>query len=233
LTVRGAAHKGKFSTAGVDSTELGRILRDLARFNGAMLGHWPVLQWLGRAIKDVPVEQSLTFVDIGCGYGDLLRAVRGWVRKRGRAMKLIGIDLSPQVIDIARDATDAADDIEYQAADVFEFKPTVPIDFVTNSLLTHHLTDEMIMCFFALDGGFGPTWLGHLRPAAKPGAFLFYSARRLAAANPSGCGHDGRISVARSLTRAEWEMLIARAGISRGAVQLRCFMFRFAIGRLK
>ena len=145
--MRGAAHKGKFSTAGVDSTELGRILRDLARFNGAMLGHWPVLQWLGRAIKDVPVEQSLTFVDIGCGYGDLLRAVRGWVRKRGRAMKLIGIDLSPQVIDIARDATDAADDIEYQAADVFEFKPTVPIDFVTNSLLTHHLTDEMIMCF--------------------------------------------------------------------------------------
>ena len=54
-------------------------------------------------------------LDIGCGYGDLLRAVRRWARKRGRTMKLIGIDLSPQVIDIARGATDAADDIEYHA----------------------------------------------------------------------------------------------------------------------
>ena len=45
--------------------------------------------------------------------------------------------------------------------------------------------------------------------------------------------YDGRISVARSLTRAEWEARLAAAGIPRSAVDLRWFMFRFAIGRLK
>ena len=45
--------------------------------------------------------------------------------------------------------------------------------------------------------------------------------------------YDGRISVARSLTRAEWESAIAAAGIPRDAVDLRWFMFRFVIGRLK
>jgi hypothetical protein len=45
--------------------------------------------------------------------------------------------------------------------------------------------------------------------------------------------HDGRISVARSLTRKEWEARIAEAGIPRSLVDLRWFMFRFVIGRLR
>jgi hypothetical protein len=45
--------------------------------------------------------------------------------------------------------------------------------------------------------------------------------------------YDGRISVARSLTKREWMERIAAAGIARRAVDLRWFMFRFAIGRLK
>ena len=60
----------------VDSAELARILADLARFNGAMLGHWPLLHWLARVVKDTPAGEPLTLLDIGCGYGDLLRAAR-------------------------------------------------------------------------------------------------------------------------------------------------------------
>jgi hypothetical protein len=60
----------------VDTAELAKILADLARFNRAMLGHRPVLQWLDRATRKRPAARTLTLVDIGCGYGDLLRAVR-------------------------------------------------------------------------------------------------------------------------------------------------------------
>jgi hypothetical protein len=45
--------------------------------------------------------------------------------------------------------------------------------------------------------------------------------------------HDGRISVARSLTRAEWEQRIASAGLASNAVQVRWFLYRFVIGRLR
>ena len=34
-------------------------------------------------------------------------------------------------------------------------------------------------------------------------------------------------------TRAEWQARIAEAGLGLGVVDLRWFMFRFAIGRLK
>jgi hypothetical protein len=45
--------------------------------------------------------------------------------------------------------------------------------------------------------------------------------------------HDGRISVARSLTRSEWQDLIAKAGLSAGVVKIRWFMYRFTIERLQ
>jgi hypothetical protein len=45
--------------------------------------------------------------------------------------------------------------------------------------------------------------------------------------------YDGRVSVARSLTRREWQARLMDAGIPRKVVDLRWFMFRFAIGRLK
>jgi hypothetical protein len=45
--------------------------------------------------------------------------------------------------------------------------------------------------------------------------------------------HDGRISVARSLTRMEWLARTGEAGVARDAVRLRWFLFRFAIGRLR
>jgi SAM-dependent methyltransferase len=217
----------------VESAELARILRDLARFNGAMMGHWPVLRWLDRATKNVPVEQPLTFVDFGCGYGDLLRAVRRWARKRGRAMKLIGIDLSPQVVDIARGATDAADDIEYRAADIFDFKPESPIDFVATSLVTHHLTDEMIVRFLRwADASTRRGWVIYdLQRSRLP--FYFIALAGLLLWLHPVVVYDGRVSVARSLTRAEWEGLIAKAGLARDAVRLRWFLFRFVIGRLR
>jgi hypothetical protein len=44
--------------------------------------------------------------------------------------------------------------------------------------------------------------------------------------------HDGRISVARSLTRGEWNERLAAAGIARDTVKLRWYLFRFVIERL-
>jgi len=90
--------------ADVNPADLKLVLRDLARFNGAMLGHWPVIAWLRRALRDAPKDRPLTIVDVGCGYGDLLRAIRRWSRKRGLAVRLIGVDLNHETIAIARDA---------------------------------------------------------------------------------------------------------------------------------
>ncbi len=217
----------------IDAAELAKILADLARFNGAMMGHWPVLQWLNRATKNIPLEQPLTLLDIGCGYGDLLRAVRRWAQKRGRTMRLIGIDLSPQVIEIARNTTDAAGDIEYHAADIFNFAPSGPIDFATTSLVTHHLSDDMIVRFLRwMEAHARIGWVIYDLQRSRVPFYFIALAGVLLRLHPV-VTYDGRISVARSLTRGEWERTIAQAGIPSHAIDLRWFMFRFAIGRLK
>ncbi len=217
----------------IPAVELEPILRDLARFNGLMQGHRPVLRWLDRATRHLPADKPLTLLDIGCGYGDLLRAIRGWAKKRGRLFKLIGIDLSAQVVDVARAATPNDDGIGYHAVNVFNFEPTTPVDFVVTSLVTHHLSDEMI-----------PHFLRVMEQIARRG-WVIYDLQRsimpfyfIALAGPvlrlhPVVVHDGRVSVARSLTRPEWEACIAAAGIPAATVDLRWFMFRFVIGRLK
>ena len=217
----------------VETGDLAKILADLARFNGAMLGHWPVLRWLDRAVQNIPADRPLTLLDIGCGYGDLLRAVRRWARKRGRSMTLIGIDLSPQVIDIARGATDASDDIVYHAADIFNFAPATPLDFVTTSLVAHHLSDEMIVRFLRWMETYARRgWVIYDLQRSRVPFYFIALAGALLRLHPV-VTYDGRISVARSLTRGEWRQRIADAGIPAEAVDLRWFMFRFAIGRLK
>jgi 2-polyprenyl-3-methyl-5-hydroxy-6-metoxy-1,4-benzoquinol methylase len=217
----------------VSTADLTDILRDLARFNGVMQGHRPVLQWLDRAAKNIPREQPLTLLDIGCGYGDLLRAIRDWARRRGRPLRLIGIDLSRQVIEVARSVTPVTDDIDYHAADIFAFTPSVPIDFVVTSLVTHHLPDEMIVRFLRwMEATVARGWMIYdLQRSIVPFYFIAL-AGRLLRLHPV-VTYDGRISVARSLTRREWEARLADASIPRDVTDLRWFMFRFAIGRLK
>jgi SAM-dependent methyltransferase len=184
-------------------------------------------------VEKIPPEQPLTLLDIGCGYGDLLRAIRDWARRRGRTLRLIGIDLSGQVIDVARSVTSMADGIDYQAADIFAFAPLMSIDFVVTSLVTHHLPDEMIVRFLRwMETKAARGWMIYdLQRSIVP--FYFIALAGLLLRLHPVVTYDGRISVARSLTRQEWEARLADAGVPRDIVDLRWFMFRFAIGRLK
>lgn len=219
--------------ADLHPAELERVLRDLARFNGSMLGHRPIMTWLRRATKSAAKDQQLTLVDVGCGYGDLLRAIRRWSRKRGLDMRLIGVDLSRETIRIAQAATKDADAIDYQTADIFDFHPAMPVDFVVSSLLTHHMSDDMIVKFLRwMEKTARKGWLIYdLQRHAVPYHFIGLMGRLMRLHRNVIQG--GRISVTRSLTRTEWNERLDAAGIARGAVALRWFLFRYAIGRLK
>lgn len=133
--------------ANLHPTELKRVLHDLARFNGTMFGRRIMVSWLARAINDAPTATPLTVLDVGCGYGDLLREIRSRAKRRSRALILIGLDISHETIRIARSATDPADEIDYQVSSVFDFEPTAPVDLVVSSIVMNHLSDELIIRF--------------------------------------------------------------------------------------
>jgi SAM-dependent methyltransferase len=217
----------------LNPVDLENVLCDLASFNRTFLGHYPLLRWVARAVGGTDETRRLTLVDVGCGYGDLLRAVRRWSRRRGIDLNLLGVDHNPETIRIARAATDPADCIDFHAINMFELTSTTPVDLIVSSLVTHHLSDREITEFMRL-----------MERAARRGwaicdlqrSRLLYHfvglSSRLARFHPM-VTRDGQISVARSLTRAEWEARIAEAGISPADVSIRWFLFRFLVGRLR
>jgi 2-polyprenyl-3-methyl-5-hydroxy-6-metoxy-1,4-benzoquinol methylase len=219
--------------ADLSPADLERVLRDLATFNQMFLGHYPLLRWLGQAVRAARNDTPLTLVDVGCGYGDLLRAIRRWSRRRNLDLNLLGVDLNPETIRIAQAATDPADRIDFQAVNIFELVSATPIDLMVSSLVTHHLSDHEITEFLRLmertaQRGWAICDLQRSR-------FLYHFiglASRLGRFHPM-ITHDGQLSVARSLTRVEWEQRIAEAGISPADASIRWFLFRFLIGRLR
>jgi SAM-dependent methyltransferase len=217
----------------INPVDLENVLRDLASFNRTFLGHYPLLRWVAQAVRKAPKESPLTLVDVGCGYGDLLRAVRHWSRRRGIDLNLLGVDLNPETIRIARMATDPADRIYFHAINMFELASTTPVDLIVSSLVTHHLSDPEISEFVRLMERVARRgWaICDLQRSRLLYHFVGLSSR-LARFHPM-VTRDGQISVARSLTRAEWEARIAEAGFSPADVSIRWFLFRFLVGRLR
>lgn len=218
-------------TAAPDRSARAAYLEGLARFNAMMLGHRPILAWLKAAARGA--SGPLTLMDVGCGYGDLLRAIRRWSRARGVPLQLIGVDIETDTIAVAQDVTGRDDAIEYLVADVFNLRPAVRIDLVVSSLLAHHLSDERLIAFLRwMEATARRGWLicdleRHPIPYHAIGV-----TGRLASVHPRVI-QDGRVSVTRALARAEWRPAVAAAGLDPETVRISSFLYRMAVSRLK
>ena len=87
--------------------QLRACLRDVARLNRWFLGYRPTLQWLESLILGAE-SRPIHILDVGCGYGDGLRRIERWAHTRGIAVELTGIDINPDAIAIAAEASDLA-----------------------------------------------------------------------------------------------------------------------------
>jgi SAM-dependent methyltransferase len=217
----------------IDSAELKAVLRDLARFNAAFFGHRPILQWLSQVLRPESSGSAPTILDVGCGYGDLLRAIRRWSNKRNLKPTLLGVDLNPETIRIAREVTDQADQIDFTVTDVFDLPPGQRFDIIVSSLVAHHLSDEKLRDFLILlERSSNRGWLIYDLQRSRLLYIFLGVASRLAGLHPM-VTNDGQISVLRSLTRKEWTNRLAAAGIELSNVKIRWFLFRFVIERRK
>jgi SAM-dependent methyltransferase len=215
----------------IPQDELAAVLRDLDRFNGTMLGQWPIVRWVARGIKHVELGHPITVLDVGCGSGALLRAIRHQARRSGRDVSLIGVDLSADTVAIARRETPTEDEIRYIATDVFRYRPDAPVDFIVSGLVAHHLPDARIVDLLRwMDNTATRGWLiSDLHRSAVPYAFIGLVGK-LTRVHPTVI-HDGRISVARSLTRGEWRARIDEAGLA--GVTMRWVLYRWLVSHMK
>jgi SAM-dependent methyltransferase len=220
-------------TERVDLVTFKACLKDLERINRWTGAYRITLGWLER-LRRMHAVRRLSLVDVGSGYGDMLRRIGAWGAAHGVALDLTGIDLNPHATAIAARATPPGPRVRYITADVFELSPALRPDVVISSLFAHHLDDRQLVRFLQwMEASARLGWLIndlHRHPIAYG---IARWAPRLLHMNRL-VRHDAPVSVARSCVRRDWERLLAEAGLAGPptAVSWR-FPFRYAVGRIK
>lgn len=222
--------------ADVSFEEFRSCLADLARVNRVTLTHRPVLNFFDRLLSAgaFPRTRPLRVLDVGSGYGDLLRAVRGWSRRRGVAMSLTGVDLSPWSRRAAIEATPADDDIDWITADAFAYEPVDPPDVIVSSQFTHHLPDPEVERFLRwMEEQATLAWLvNDLHRHPVPYHFFRHFSRL--ANYHHFVRHDGPVSIARSFVKGDWRRALKAAGIESEDATIRWEIpFRLTVERVK
>lgn len=218
--------------ARVDLATFEHCLMDLERINRWSGAYRMTLRWLDRLVM-TRAPRRLVIVDVGSGYGDMLRRIRSWASVRGLDVALMGVDRNPHAAAAATRATPPAAGITYVTADVFELPDDLRPDVVVSALFTHHLDDPALVRF-----------LGWMEDRARLGWLindlhrhpLPYAVGRF---GPALLGmnrlvrHDAAISVARAFTRRDWERLLRAAGLREPTTVTWRFPFRYTVGRIK
>jgi SAM-dependent methyltransferase len=213
-------------------------LLDLAQVNRLTLAYRPTLQFLDSVIRSTPSHQPLQVVDVGCGGGDMLRAIARWAGRRKISVHLTGIDLNPYAARAAREFTapgSAIDDnIQSITGDAFSYAPPQGIDIVLSSLFTHHLSEPEIVHFLAwMESTARRGWfISDL--CREPTPYHFFRLLAKAARWHRFVQHDGPVSFRRAFRESDWERMLTAAGIPPAAVQVaRRFPAKLCVERIK
>ncbi len=213
-----------------DAADYAACLRDLARVNTVTLARRPTLAWLDRAMRRRARRTAISVFDVAYGEGDMLRAVARWARRRHRPVRLGGVDLNPAAAAAAQAASPGLA-LELQTGDVLAAVPVPAPDYIVSSLFTHHLTDAQAVAFLQwMERHAGHGWfVNDLHRHAVPLAGFRLLSRALRWHR--FVQHDGAVSIARAFRRADWQRLLAEAGVP-GEVRW-VFPFRLCVSRLR
>jgi 2-polyprenyl-3-methyl-5-hydroxy-6-metoxy-1,4-benzoquinol methylase len=200
--------------------ELRGCLRDIARLNRWLLAYRPLLSWL-ESLDLIGLGEPVRILDVGCGYGDVLRRIARWAKTRGVPVEVTGIDLNPDTVSIATEMTKKPQPIQWITTDVFAYAPAKPPHLIVSSLFTHHLADGDVGRFLrwmeehAQIGWFVSDLVRHPTP---------YRLFRLLAwgtrLHPF-VRYDGAVSILRSFAPDDWRTLCAKAGLRERDVLVR------------
>ncbi|MDQ7858634.1 MAG: methyltransferase domain-containing protein [Armatimonadota bacterium] len=198
---------------GLEPREFAGLLAAVRRTNRWYGGRTLVLRHLERFAAVIP-GRPLVIVDVATASADIPAAIVRWARTRGLAVRVVALDLHPDILRVARRLTAGLPEVLLVRADAF----ALPLadrsaDVVLNALALHHFSfDEAVRVLREIArvarGGFvvndvlrsWPAYLGALADTWLLGR------NRLAR-------HDGPLSVRRSFTWEEFGALARAADL--------------------
>jgi SAM-dependent methyltransferase len=215
---------------GVDYETFRACLVDLAKVNRATFAYRPTLAFLNRlyARGVWPEDRPAVILDVGSGYGDMLRLIARWAKARSLDVRLQGLDRNPWAARSAERVL-GSEGIQWLSEDLFEHRGGA--DIVISSLFTHHLDDSSLVRF--LEWQDINARIGWFINDLERHPFSYYGFSILARLMfwHRFVIHDGPVSIRRAFKPRDWEELLADAGV-RGARIEPWFPFRLCVSKV-
>jgi 2-polyprenyl-3-methyl-5-hydroxy-6-metoxy-1,4-benzoquinol methylase len=128
----------------------GEILRDaldkIASINQLLGGNKVTLDGVKLLLKEQPKREPVRITDIGCGNGDMLRALADYATRNNLNFILTGIDANDFTVRHARGLSSAYPNISYDNTDIFDAQnPLKECDIMLCTLTLHHFKDDEII----------------------------------------------------------------------------------------
>lgn len=124
---------------------LRKTLDQIAAINKWLGGNKATIRGLHTLLRSTPAGSTISIIDLGCGSGDMLRAVAEYGRKNNYIFKLTGIDANEFTVNYARKLSANYPDIRYLKMDVLtDTFPEPGYDIVLATLFLHHFKNEEI-----------------------------------------------------------------------------------------
>jgi 2-polyprenyl-3-methyl-5-hydroxy-6-metoxy-1,4-benzoquinol methylase len=188
-------------------------LSELETINLLLGGNYVTINGISRLLSGKQINQ-VSIADLGCGSGDILKLMRKYFNRKGIAATLTGIDANPNIVAYAKTHTDAKNNIQYEAINIFspEFKKR-KFDIITGTLFFHHFSNEELISFFK-DLKEQLT-IGFVINDIHRHWFAYHSIKLLTGvfSKSTMVKHDAPVSVMRAFRKKELQYILQEAGI--------------------
>jgi len=170
-------------------------------------------------------ERETTLLDVGCGGGDVARALAGWAERDGLWLRVTGVDPDPRAYAYAVESADGRPAVEFRCcASTDLVAEGRRFDVVISNHLLHHLQERGLTMLLA-DSEFLARRLAlHNDLVRSPIAYAVYHPLSRLAGSESFLRTDGLRSIQRSYRPAE-----LAAGLPEGWRVESVFPFRLLL----
>ena len=208
--------------------DIKRNMQELDFINCKLGGHEITLDGIVALIKNQMVFNSkLKIVEIGCGGGDNLRAIKRWAAHVHLDVELEGIDVNPECIGYAKEQKENSG-IDFIQSDYKEVNFQSKPDIIFSSLFCHHFTEEELI--FMMKWMNQNSELGFFINDLHRHPLAYHSIKVLTRLFSKSylVKNDAPLSVKRGFKRNEWDFILNEAGIANFKCQWR-WAFRWLI----
>ncbi|MDB5196371.1 MAG: methyltransferase protein [Flaviaesturariibacter sp.] len=222
-----STQKELLDRADIPFADIRSNMQELDIINSRLGGHAITLHGIKAFLRKEGQNAILHVVEIGCGGGDNLRAIKNWAEKNNRSIHFTGIDINPECVAFAKQQK-ANRDIEFLCSDYRDAIFSQPADLIFSSLFCHHFTNEEMVLQMQ--------WM---KKNSRLGFFINDLHRHPIAYNSIKfltqlfsksylVKNDAPLSVLRGFKQRELKLLLQKAGISNAHIYWR-WAFRWLV----